>query len=500
VPRFIAGLVALLLVVVAPPFAAESHAVTGPDGVGTIPWRSCGRQFECGSISVPVDYVQPSEGRTRIAVARARALDSGHRVGSLVLNFGGPGDPGTETLRSFIGSVPMEIRRRYDLVGFDPRGVGKSNAIDCISDAAADEVFAVDPTPDTETDLRAFYDGNVGGVDFVQSCIDHHGSWLARVGSRNVARDLDLLRAALGDDRLTYLGFSYGTVIGAVYAQEFRERVGRMVLDGPVDLTLGLDGENADEAAGFEHALDAFLRDCARRESCRFRSGGHPRAALAALRNQFEHGLTLRNGDDRRDRRRAGVAAFYTALVAGLYDKKFGWSDLAWALSLARHRNGSGLLALADGYNGRRGDGTYDDLAESSGIILCADQPQPLEPFDRFVAEYERATTEHPFFGGFVSDVPVGCDPRLPRPSPSDALGDVRVTGAAPILIVGTTDDPATPYSGARDLSGRIGNSRLLTFVSTEHTAYTKSRCIDRAVDRYLLGGALPRVGTRCRP
>lgn len=450
---------------------------------------------------VPVDYASPEGEHTRIEVARRRALDPEHRIGSLVINFGGPGDPGAHTLRDFAADVPTEIRERYDLVSFDPRGTGKSRPVDCIDDATTDELYATDPTPDTDAELRAFYDGTEGGIDFVQACVDRFGSWLARVGSRNVARDLDVLRAALGDRALTYLGYSYGTVIGSVYAQQFPEHVGRLVLDGPVDFSADSAGDLDDSTAAFERALHDFLDHCAHDSECAFRSDGHPRAALTKLRDRFEGGLTLpvygENG--RRSRRRAGVAAFYTAVLSGLYDEEFGWPNLADALDLAKHGDGTVLQLLADSYNGRRDDGTYDSIGESSGIIVCADQPDPMESFESYVAEYNRASQDYPFLGGYATDVPLGCDARLPRAAESELLGDVRASGVAPVLIVGTTGDPATPYPGARDLVGRIDGSRLLTFVSTEHTAYTKNGCINRAVDRYLLSGRLPRAGTRCK-
>jgi pimeloyl-ACP methyl ester carboxylesterase len=467
----------------------------------TIRWRSCRHGFECGSISVPVDYATPDGEQTQIAVSRRPALDPKRRLGSLVFNFGGPGDPGAETLRSFVAGVPRSIQDRYDLVSFDPRGTGGSRPIDCVSDKAADRLYGADPTPSTDAELRAFYEGTEGDIDFIAGCIAKNGSWLARVGSRNVARDLDRLRAALGSDTLNYLGYSYGTVIGSVYAQEFPQRVGRIVLDGPVNFSEDEAGGVDDETGSFERALDAFLRHCAGSDTCSFRSGGHPRAALGALRDRFEKGLTLPiyGLDGKRVARRAGVAAFYTGVLSGLYDEEFGWPNLADALHLARRGDGTFLQLLADSYNGRRDNGTYDSLAESSGIIVCADQPDPLEPFDQFVAEYHQAQRAYPFLGGYATDVPFGCDPRLPKPTQAEILGDVRVSGTAPILIVGTTGDPATPYAGARDLVQRIQGSRLLTFVSTEHTAYTKNRCINDAVDGYLLTGRLPDTGTRCR-
>jgi pimeloyl-ACP methyl ester carboxylesterase len=501
VPRSLAASIALVVILAASATPAAAASPAAAADTSSIRWHSCGHGFECGSISVPVDYAAPDGAQTRIAVSRRRADQPKQRLGSLVFNFGGPGDPGTDTLRGYAADLPPTIRDRYDLVSFDPRGTGGSRPIDCVSNKAADAVYAADPTPTTDADLRAFYDGTEGNVDFIKGCITKNGSWLARVGSRNVARDLDRLRAALGDEKLTYLGYSYGTVIGSVYAQQFPDHVGRMVLDGPVDLSETEQGNLDAAAASFEHALDAFLRHCADTAKCPFRSGGHPRAALRALRDRFEGGLTLPtyNASGKRSARAAGVATFYTGVISGLYDEEFGWPNLADALNSARHGDGTFLQLLADSYNGRRANGTYDSLAESSGIIVCADRPDPLETFEQYVAEYRQAQKDYPFLGAYAADVPTGCDPRLAQPTESEILGDVRASGVAPILVVGTTGDPATPYVGAEDLVQRLEGSRLLTFVSTEHTAYTKNDCINNAVDRYLVNGQLPSVGTHCK-
>ncbi len=291
-------------------------------------------------------------------------------------------------------------------------------------------------------------------------------------------------------------------MIGAVYAQMFPDHVGRLVLDSPVDLSATALDELHANAAGFEHALDQFLADCAARSSCAFHNRGDPAAALTTLESRFEHGLSLETKNlatRRKSSRRAGVAAFYTALISALYDKQYGWPALAEALDSAQHGDGSFLLDLADSYNGRHDDGTYDNIDEVIGVILCDDRRDAVPSLADFVAEYHRDVAEYPFLGGYVGSTPLGCDPRLPRPAPGEEVGDVHVSGTPPILIVGTTGDPATPYAGAEDLAARVAGSRLLTFDSTEHTAYTKSRCIDAAVDAYLLAGKVPAAGRRCR-
>jgi pimeloyl-ACP methyl ester carboxylesterase len=493
----------ILTLTLTPTLAASSApatARTSSTATGLSAWKQCGHQLQCAKLRVPVDYTRPDGEQIDIAVMKHPAADTTHRLGSLVTNFGGPGDAGTNTLPYFVGNVPKEIRARYDLVSFDPRGTGHSRPIRCVDGKTADTLNAVDPTPNTDAELQKFYDGTNYPVDLAAACVARNGAWLADVGSRNVARDLDRLRAALGDQRLTYLGYSYGTVIGAVYAQMFPDRVGHLVLDSPVDLSATAIEELRNDGAGFENALDEFLADCARRSRCEFHSHGDPATALRDLQAKFEHGLTLptTTTSGKRSTRRVGVAAFYTALISSLYDKQNGWPELAQGLSLATSGDGTVLQMIADDYNGRHDNGSYDNINDVIGIILCDDRNDAVPTFADFVAEYHRDVATFPFLGAYVGSSGLGCDPRLPRPRVSETLGDVRANDTRPILVVGTTKDPATPYQGAQDLTERLAGSRLLTFESTEHTAYTKSSCIDDAVDAYLLRGTLPTAGKRC--
>jgi pimeloyl-ACP methyl ester carboxylesterase len=487
----IGALVAVAAVAVPAPGAGAA----GPAPKGSLAWKSCGGGLQCATLSVPVDWSQPSGPQVALAVARRPAADQQHRLGSLVINYGGPGDPGTQSLREGSGDVPAPIRQRFDLVSFDPRGTGASRPIACVDDATYDRVLAQDPTPDTPDQLRAFYNGTNGPVDLVQACINRQGSWLAQVGTRNTARDLEALRAAIGEPKLTFLGYSYGTVIGAVYAQMYPNRVRALVLDGAVNLSATAASELHDNAVGFEQALDAFLADCAARTSCPFHEQGDPRAALTRLQQQFEGGAQLPVGDGRQ----AGATLFYLALASGLYDRANGWPLLAKALADVTRGSGSGLAALADPLSGRGPDGHFDDLQEALGTIRCDDRHDPQVSFSDFQTAYAQYTQQFPIFGAFLASSPLGCDPRLPAPPAAEQVGDVRVTAAPPILIVGTTGDPATPYSGALDLQQRLRGSRLLTLVSTEHAGYAKGiRCIDDAVNRYLITRVLPPAGERC--
>jgi pimeloyl-ACP methyl ester carboxylesterase len=460
-------------------------------------WHGCSKGFECASVPVPVEYSAPDGETVDVALIRAPARVPKQRIGTLVVNFGGPGDSGTETLPLAITTFPAEIRDRFDILSFDPRGTGSARPIDCIDDRTTDQLAAEDPTPDDVTELERFYAGTNAPVDVNAACIAKYGSWLAAVGTRNVARDVDRIRMALGERRLNFLGYSYGTVLGAVYAQEFPARVRTMVLDGAVDLSASPEAEQRANAAGFEHALDQFLDWCAGRVACPFHSDGDPRGALEVLQNRFETGITVPAGEGRR----AGAETFYLALVVALYDKENGWPALAVGLENASKGDGTVLQILTDTFLGRDGAGHYNSLQESIGIIRCADVRSPMPSFPDYRATFDEFVRDYPFLGALVASTPTGCDPRLPQPNVDATLGDVRASGVAPVLILGTTNDPATPYDGALDLQKRIARSRVLTFDSTEHGAYGRGvPCVDDAVDGYLLTTHLPRTGTRCKP
>jgi len=269
-----------------------------------------------------------------------------------------------------------------------------------------------------------------------------------------------------------------------------------MVLDGAVNLSDTAASELQANAVGFEQALDAFLNDCATRKSCAYYHGGDPRAALATLQQRFESGYRVPVADGRQ----AGATLFYLALAAALYDRA-NWPYLARALADAERGRGDLLASFADSITGRGADGHFDHLQEALNAIRCDDRPDALVPFDAYRTQYTQYSQQFPIFGAFLAASPIGCDPRLPRPPPSQQVGDVRVTGTGPILIVGTTGDPATPYAGAIDLQQRLTGSRILTLVSTEHAGYAKGiSCIDNAVDNYLLHRTLPPVGRGAAP
>ncbi|HEX6936238.1 MAG TPA: alpha/beta hydrolase [Actinomycetes bacterium] len=452
-------------------------------------WRSCRGGFECTRLEVPLDYGAPAGRTITLAVVRLPARDDDPR-GSLVLNPGGPGASGVEYARAAESVVSGAVRRRYDVVGFDPRGVARSAPITCLTDTQLDEFLAIDGSPDsTEEELALEQEWKGLGA----GCLARRPALTAHVGTREVARDLDVLRAALGDRRLSYLGKSYGTYIGATYADIFPRRVGRLVLDGPLDPSSTGTDIAAGQTVGFERAFRSFLDDCVGRSSCPF-SGG-----VDAAERQVDRLFDAIDAKPLRGEpgRPVTQALAVIGVAAALYDEG-SWALLRDALREAKRGSGDTLLALADYYSDRGPDGTYTTNAmEALYAVNCLDRPEQMELAD-YRAEAVEAERVSPVFGAFIAwgNLPCASWPVPPQGSPHP----VAAEGAKPILVVGTTRDPATPYAWAKALASQLDSGRLLTFVGDGHTAYRRGNaCIDRAVDRYLLEGRLPAKGTRCR-
>jgi pimeloyl-ACP methyl ester carboxylesterase len=462
-------------------------------------WSDCGGGFQCGQLTVPVDWHAPAGDRLQLALARHPATGPEPRAGSLVINYGGPGDAGTEHLRAVWARLPDAIRARFDVVSWDPRGTGQSRPIDCVDDGTLDAGLDLDPVPRDEATLQAVH---AWDLELAQGCAARMGAYATSVGTRNTARDLEAIRRALGEAKLTFLGYSYGTKIGIVYAQMFPANVAAMVLDGPADWWQEPLLFARTQAKGFADALQAFLSWCENEPTCALRNNGAPRAVFDQLLDRVQRDPppanyllsgVLRTG-------RLDFNTFMAGVISMLYDETRGWPALAGALSATAAGGAGALLSLADQYLGRAPNGTWSPLVESNSVISCDDGPYPApRSDDEELADIATFQAELPPFGGSWAQTPcLG----MPRPPTDEQLGDVHVSGVPPILIVGTTGDPATPYAGALVYQQRIARSALLTFVSTEHTAYgsQRSTCIDQAVDAYLLEGTLPAPGTRCQP
>lgn len=453
----------------------------------TINWSNCGGGFQCGDINVPLDYTKPKGTTIRIAIVRKPATDEAQRIGSLLLNPGGPGGSGIDYARS-PGVVSSAVSARFDLIGFDPRGVGQSTGVHCLTDSQMDTFLNVPPDPTSsevpqEVDQAKF---------FAAQCQKNSAALLPYVGTVNAARDMDVLRGALGDSKLYYLGKSYGTYLGATYANEFPQNVGRLVLDGAVDPSLTADQLNLAQATAFDAALHQFARDCVTHSDCPL--GSDPTAGVARLKSWIDaldaHPIA---GDATR---KLTESLAMTSVAVAMYDVSW-WPDLRSALTKAYAGDGSALLALADIYNNRAGGHFRSNEAEANFAINCVDHPDEATGVDGVEQELPRYRQAAPFFGSLVawSSLPCAYWPAAPDAAPHK----VQAKGAAPILVVGTTRDPATPYTWAQGLASQLGSGVLLTMNGDGHTAYLRgSTCIDSAVDAYLLSGKPPAAGTVC--
>ncbi|MFJ9905820.1 alpha/beta hydrolase [Streptomyces sp. NPDC101152] len=460
-------------------------------------WRSCGVPgFQCATMKAPLDYARPGAGDVRLAVARKKATGKGRPLGSLLVNPGGPGGSAVGYLEQYAGiGYPAQVRARYDMVAVDPRGVARSEPVECLSGRQMDSFTETDTTPDDpkETDrLVAAY------KQFAQGCGAHSARLLRHVSTVEAARDMDILRAVLGDRKLTYVGASYGTFLGATYAGLFPARVGRLVLDGAMDPSLPARRMNLDQTAGFETAFQSFAKDCVRQSDCPLGGRGTTPAQVGEHLSAFFRKLDAHpvpTGDP--DGRKLGEALATTGVIAAMYDES-SWGQLREALTSAMKENdGSGLLVLSDSYYERDTDGRYSNLMFANAAVNCLDLPPAFSSPDhveKALPAFEKAS---PVFGEGLAWASLNC-----AYWPVRSTGEphrIEAKGAAPIVVVGTTRDPATPYRWAQSLSRQLSSARLLTYVGDGHTAYGRgSDCIDSAIDTYLLHGTPPAEGKRC--
>jgi pimeloyl-ACP methyl ester carboxylesterase len=450
-------------------------------------WSDCGGGFECSTVTVPVDWAEPAGATLDLAVNRSRA--TGSRIGSLLVNPGGPGVSGVGWLRTAVKVYGSALRSSFDLVGWDPRGVGQSSPIECLPNSELDAFSAVDVTPDTAAE-RADLEQEV--TRFAAGCKQRSGPVLAHADTLSTVKDMDVLRAVLGDRTLTYFGGSYGTFLGAWYAQTFPWRVGRLVLDGAVNPAENAQGYTLGQTQGIDRALDAYLQDCLSQQSCPLRG------TLAQAKDQL--GALIENADAsplRTDSgRRLSQTLMTTGIIEGMYSVRY-WPQLSQALTKALQGDGTGLLAMSDRYLQRDAKGQYTQTIQASSPIYCQDHPE-TRTFDQIGKDAEQLAQQYPPLGGSVGWNAVGCLAGLYPESMKPQ--QLTAKGAAPILVVGTTGDPATPYEWAKALASQLSSGRLLTREGFGHTAYFSGNpCITSAVEAYLVAGTLPAEGTVCR-
>ncbi|MEW2509592.1 alpha/beta hydrolase [Streptomyces sp. NPDC046870] len=450
-----------------------------------------GGEWQCATMKAPLDWRRPKGDTIGIALIRARASGpASRRIGSLVFNFGGPGGSGVTTLPAF-GADYATLRTRYDLVSFDPRGVGRSAPVECEGDAQLDEYFQQDATPEDRAEQVQLVNRT---KQFNAACEKNSQKILPHVRTTDAARDMDLMRQVLGDDKLHYFGISYGTELGGVYAHLFPKNVGRAVLDGVVDPTQTPEQSALGQARGFQLALDNFARDCtSKTEECPIGSTEQEvkdRIAqlLADLEKKPIPGIFPRQ---------LTQTAATNGIAQSLYSKDF-WEYLTEGLEQAYDGDGKILMLLSDAMNGRNENGEYSNLTAANIAINCSDEKPRYTADDvrRKLPEFRAAS---PLFGDFLAWGMVSCtDWAVPGAADHP---DVSAPGAAPILVIGNTGDPATPYEGARKMVDALGKGVgiELTYKGQGHGAYdSKNKCVQSAVDGYLLDGRKPKANTVC--
>jgi pimeloyl-ACP methyl ester carboxylesterase len=445
---------------------------------------------ECGLLSVPVDYAKPDGDVARIAMIRFKA--TGDKIGSLIINPGGPGESGVEAAASMASTLPQSVRERFDLVGFDPRGVANSTpAVWCNSDADNDRLRA-DPTVEyTQEGVDHIEKEN---KEFVQRCVDKVGEeFLSNAGTANVAKDLDAIRAGLGDDKLTYLGYSYGTRIGALYAEAYPDKVRAMILDGAVDPNADQIEEEIRQAAAFQKAFDNFAADCATSPDCPL--GTDPAKAVDVYKSLVDP--LVEHPAKTKDPRGLSYNDAIVGTILPLYSPSL-WRHLAQALSELKDGTGDTMLALADLYMGRDAKGHYNNSTDVRVAVNCMDKPH-ITDRAKVVDEDRRTREVAPFmsYGEFTGLAPLDTCAFWPVPATGDQH-EINVKGLPPILVVSTTNDPATPYKAGVDLAQQLGGT-LVTFEGTQHTVvFQGNPCIDDIAARYLVDVAVPPPNTRC--
>ncbi len=459
-------------------------------------WEDCAQPttsqpVECASVTAPLDWHNPDAGEIELRISRPADVPADVQ-GSLLINPGGPGGSGIDYLHSVLenDAIGERLRSAYSLIGFDPRGVGGSTPVECLDTEGMDDYLYDVPDAERGTDeWEAELDE--AAKTFADACAENSGELLEFITTEQAARDTDLLRAVLGDDRLTYLGYSYGTFLGATYADIFPDRVGRFVLDGALDPSVPGNEVGRTQVIAFEQSLHTYLETCLDGSSCPFR--GTVDQALddvsSLLASLDARPLVSSDG------RELGGDAMMTAIVAAMYNEA-NWPYLSEAFVGARNGDPTAAMFLADFYNDRTPDGYGSNSTEAFNAYNCMDYPSESEEMteeDEQLLEREAPVTWQYMLGADVCEF-------WPHP-PSGEREAISADGADPIVVIGTTGDPATPFAWAEALADQLSSGTLITYEGEGHTAYgAGSDCVDDAVEDYLIDGTVPDDGLTCQP
>ncbi|GGJ30575.1 alpha/beta hydrolase [Paenarthrobacter histidinolovorans] len=470
-----------------------SIAASAPKGLEkfysqSVEWSSCGDGLQCGKVRVPMDYAQP--GSEEITLAAIKLPSTGDKKGSILVNPGGPGGSGVDFIKD-AGTTHFteKLRANYDVVGFDPRGVKDSAPVKCMTDAERDAAREKVFRKNTDEGLAAAIAFN---KSFAEQCAQQTGPVLGHIDTVSAAKDLDILRAVVNDAKLNYLGFSYGTFLGSTYASLFPDNVGHLVLDGAVDPSISNEELTAGQAKAFEKAIHTYVASCQKQNQCPM--SGSVENGVQEIRDLIS--AVDENPQTAKDGRLVTGNDFVNGLILPLYNDQ-SWPALTQALDSAFSGDVSQMMRLADLGADREPNGTYSsNSAFAFQAINCLDYPMVMDTAG-MRAEEARLIQDSPTFGAFFAYGGVNCKdwpyPNTRTPAP------VKYSGEAPIVVVGTTGDPATPLEWSQSLRKQLENASLVTWQGEGHTAYGRSNsCVSSAVDDYFVDGKLPQDGLTC--
>jgi pimeloyl-ACP methyl ester carboxylesterase len=446
-----------------------------------INWQSCRQDFKCATLAVPIDYKNLATGTFEIALLKYEARTS-KKLGSLIVNPGGPGGSGVDYAYAAEYIFSPAILDGYDIVGFDPRGVSRSAPIRCLTDKELDANNNSDSKPDNEKEFKQIL---IDTKKYVEKC-KAKNNYLTSYSTANVARDMDILREALGDKQLNYMGKSYGTYLGTLYAHFFPDKVGRVVLDGAVDPTISNFQQTLTQAIGFDQAFLSFAKDCLTKKNCSLPKG--KAAAIAEMQRLFE--IAAKKPLPTKDSNRTlSETMMVLGTASAMYDSATGWPKLRKAISQAQDGFGDQFLELADEYTGRQADGSYPNNEFDSGAVIdCLDVDEP-RTVTQIKRDAEVFADQAPLFGPYLAYGGLTC--KYFGRTQEESIAQTKTIN--PIVVIGTTGDPATPYEWAQGLNKLLTNSVLLSLTGEGHTGQGQGNaCIDDQIDDFLLQNTIP--------
>jgi pimeloyl-ACP methyl ester carboxylesterase len=457
--------------------------------VNPIVWTTCdgstNPEVECGNIEVPFDYADPEQGSFVLYVTKHNAASPADRIGSMMVNPGGPGFGGSSLADDAQYYFSQDLIDRFDIIAWDPRGTGESTpAVDCVD--TFDEYFGLDSPPETPEEKQALIDASQA---FNDKCAENSGTILPYISTQASAQDINSLRLALGEEKVSFFGFSYGSELGTTWATMFPETVRAIVVDGAVDPNASSTEEGMNQAKGFEGQLSTFLEQCSEKTTCAFHNGGKAESAF----DQLVLDIDTTPLEVSKDRTPVTQGVLFTAVAQAMYSDYY-WPQLSEALSAAQNGDGKGILQLYDDYYQRKDDGTYGNELEAFLAISCLDDPgaSSTQDVDSHIEDFIAAA---PRLGGNFA---YGYSCAL-WPVKQAAKVNITGKGAGPIVVVGTTGDPATPLDSTRKMALGLEKGILIVVDANQHTGYGANSCVVKAVDDYLIKLTVPANETTCK-